>query len=101
MNLTSLRCLVCCLLLSTVMAAETLDEQRIAADAARLIAIPDRGMGSTGAKEAAQFIADELQAVGLKPYLVRTTVAVAADAGSTLVVAGATITLTPHRPPRG
>lgn len=100
MNTVYLRLLACCLVVATTMAAETLDEARIAADAARLIAIPDRGMGSPGADEAVHFIADELKSAGLTPVMVRTTVAVAVDSGSTLTVDGATISLIPHRPNR-
>lgn len=102
MNTPCIRLLIVLLAWASTYGADTptLDEARIAADAARLIAIPDRSMGSAGAKEAADWIASELTAAGLQPRLVRTTVSVAVDQGSTLRIGDATISLIPHRPAR-
>lgn len=93
--------LVC--LLTVAAAAENLDPMRIAATAADLIAIPDRSQGSPGAERAVELIEDRLRACGLVPQRVRTTVAVAVDAGSHLEIDGAAgaeptrIALIPHR----
>ncbi len=80
-------------------AAADLDAPRIAADAAILTAISDRGQGQPGAASAAAWIAGRLAGMGVEVHATVTTVSVPVDHGSTLTAAdGSVIPLTPLAP---
>jgi hypothetical protein len=82
-------------------AAETpadLDLQTLRTFAEQLTGIPRRGMGEPGADLALALIEARLQAAGLNPIRVRTTVSVPVDRGSFLTVGDKLIRLIPHQP---